>query len=99
MSLIEIYPTIPADQRENVLNTLRGEIVEHEGKHWMSFIRSIQDGVSTLLVGVDEYGRDTWKTVVLFKGIDKIIEKSDVITQDRINDWLSPKYDVMGLYF
>jgi hypothetical protein len=99
MPLTEVYPTLTEEQRANVLKTARGEIVEHDGRHWMSFIMSSFDGVTTRLVTVGKDNTEFWKDVVLYKDKDKVIESSDVVTQNRLNYWQLPKFDSMGMYY
>lgn len=99
MPLVELYPTLTEEQRQNVLKPIRGEIIEHDGRHWMAFITSIHDGATTKLVTVGDDGLSAWKDVVLFKDRDKVLFDSDVITWERKKEWTSSTYDIMGLYF
>lgn len=101
MPLAELYPgsNLTEEQRKNVLKVLRGEIVEHDGRHWMLFITSIQDGCTSKLVTTDQHDGSVWKDVVLFKDKDKIIQSSDIITRDKMDYWLSETFDLVGLYF
>lgn len=99
MPLTEVYPKLTEEERDRVLKTVRGEIVEHDGRHWMSFVTSTFDGMTTKLVTVGDDNFDHWKDVILYKDKDKPILSSDTITQDRIDNWLSSKYDIMGMYF
>jgi hypothetical protein len=99
MPLTDIYPTLTEEQRANVLKTIRGEIIEHDGRHWMAFLMSSYDGATTKLVTVGKDNTSVWKDVVLYKDKDKVVFASDVITTEKINYWLSDRFDLVGLYF
>ena len=43
--------------------------------------------------------KEIHRSHVLYKDKDKVIESSDVVTQNRLNYWQLPKFDSMGMYY